>query len=413
MRSIMGTMSVTLSQVRQAAARIASGIIPTPCVESRALSELTGVRVFCKLESQQRTGSFKERGARNALLLLPDKQRRRGVVAASAGNHAAALAYHGQLLGIPVHVVMPKAAPLIKVTTCQRLGARVILEGNDFDQARACAAALGERDGLSYINGFDDPAVIAGQGTIGLELIAQVPDLDAVIVPVGGGGLIAGIALALKSTKRRIELIGVESTHTASFSAALKAGHPVRVVPQPTLADGLAIAKVGDLAFAIARDRVDRMIRVPERLIALAILRTIELEKSVVEGAAAASLAALLSGQLQSLAGRSVALLFAGGNIDPLILSRVIEKGMAADGRRCRFTAVISDRPGGLSRLTDVIAKAGANITDIVHERVFSGPDVSTVHAVCTVETRDRGHIRQLLGALVRSGFPVHRSEPR
>ena len=254
-------MSVSLKEIRAAHRRIATGIIRTPCVESVALSELTQSRIFCKLETQQRTGSFKERGARNALLLLDARQMKRGVVAASAGNHASALAYHGQLLGVPVAVVMPTGAPLIKISTCERLGARVILHGNNFDEARVHADELVRTDGLTYVNGFDDPAVIAGQGTIGLELLEQVPHLDAIVVPVGGGGLIAGIAVAVKALRPRVRIIGVESTRTASLGAALKAGRPVTVFPQPTLADGLAIAQVGDTAFALIAPRIDGLVR--------------------------------------------------------------------------------------------------------------------------------------------------------
>ena len=397
-------MSVTLRDIEAARERIAGGVLATPCVESRALSELTGARIFCKLENQQRTGSFKERGARNALLLLGPEEKRRGVIAASAGNHASALAYHGHLLGVPVTVAMPEGAPLIKVGTCERLGARVLQRGSGFAEARAFADELSASEGLTYINGFDDAAVIAGQGTIGLELLEQVPDAEAVVVPVGGGGLIAGIATALRTRRSRMKVFGVESRRTASFTAALKAGRPVRVPMRATLADGLAIPEVGARAFELARRGVANVVRVPEDLIALAILRTIELEKGVVEGAAAAALAALLPHGSRrpalSLRGKTVILVFAGGNIDPLILSRVIEKGLVADGRRFRFTAVISDRPGGLARLSELIAEAGASITDIAHERAFSGSDVSTVHAVCTVETHDRAHARALLRAL-------------
>ncbi len=404
-------MCITIRDIRSARTRIADGVALTPCLESIPLSEITGSRVFCKLESHQRTGSFKERGARNALLQLKPEARKRGVIAASAGNHASALAYHGQLLGIPVTVAMPVAAPLIKVSTCRRLGARVVLHGADFAEARAKADALVEEEGLTYINGYDDPAVIAGQGTVGLEILEQVPDVQTIIVPAGGGGLIAGIATAVKAVRPKVEIIGVESTHTSNFSSARRAGHPVRTHPKPTLADGLAVPQFGSNAFELAKDRVDRLLCVSEDLIALAILRMLELEKDVVEGAAAATLAALLSGELPDVHGRKVVLVIGGGNIDPLVLSRVIEKGLVADGRRCRFTAVISDRPGGLARLTRVIAEAGANVTDIIHERAFSGPDVSKVQAICTVETRDDAHIRQVIRALKRDGITVRRNE--
>ena len=371
------------------------------------MSEITGARVFCKLDNFQRTGSFKERGARNALLQLNPAQKKCGVIAASAGNHALGLAYHGRLLRIPVTVVMPDYAPLIKVSTCKKLGARVIVSGRDFAEARAQADLLVDREGLAYIHGFDDPAIIAGQGTMGLEIFEQVPDADAIVCPIGGAGLIAGIAVAAKALKPRLKIIGVESVATASYTAALKAKRPVTIPRRATLADGLAVLKVGTNAFELARPRVDQVVRVSEDWIALAILRMVELEKTVVEGAAAAPLAALMAGLLPGLRGKKVVLTVCGGNIDPAILSRVIEKGLVHDSRLTRFTAVISDRPGGLAELTRVIAASGASIKDIEHDRAFSGPDVSAVNAVCTVETRDHGHIRELHRALRKHGFPV------
>lgn len=398
-------MPVTLSDIRSAQRRIAGGVMVTPCQESIPLSEITGARVFCKLDNLQRTGSFKERGARNALLLLNAEQRRRGVVAASAGNHALGLAYHGKLLGIGVTVVMPDYAPLIKVTTCQRLGANVVVHGRDFGEARAEADRLVAGKGLTYIHGFDAPAIIAGQGTLGLELLRQTPGLDAIVCPVGGGGLIAGLAVAVKSLRPHVRVIGVESTATRNFASALEAGKPVRMPRRATLADGLATLAVGTNAFALARPRVDEVVTVSEDWIALAILRMVELEKTVVEGAAAVPLAAMMAGRLPHLAGKRVALVVGGGNIDPAILSRVIEKGLVHDGRITRFTARISDRPGGLAELCRVIADCGASIKDIAHDRAFSGPDVSAVHAVCTVETRDRAHIGALHRALRKNGF--------
>ena len=400
-------MPVTLSDIRAAERRIAGGVIVTPCAESIPLSEMTGARIFCKLENFQRTGSFKERGARNALLQLDVARKQRGVVAASAGNHALGLAYHGKLLDVPVTVVMPDYAPLIKITTCQRLGARVMIRGRDFTEARAVADELVATEGLTYIHGFDDPAIIAGQGTIALELLQQVSKLDAIVCPVGGGGLIAGIAVAIKALRPKIRLIGVESTATANFAAAMRLGRPVRMPRKPTLADGLATLIVGSNAFELARPRVDDVVVVREDAIALAILRMLELEKTVVEGAAAAPFAAMMTGQLRQLRGKRVALIVGGGNIDPAILSRIIEKGLVHDGRITRFTALISDRPGGLAELCKVIASCGASIKDIAHDRAFSGPDVSAVHAVCTVETRDRAHITALHRALKKHGFPL------
>ena len=400
-------MPVTLADIRAARKRIARGVVVTPCHESIPLSEITGARIFCKLDNMQRTGSFKERGARNALLRLPPPQRRRGVIAASAGNHAAALAYHGQLLGVPVTVVMPDYAPLIKISTCKRLGARVIVHGIDFAAARARADELVAAEGLTYIHGFDAPDIIAGQGTLGLEVLEQVKDADAIVCPVGGGGLLAGVALAVKSLRPGVQVIAVESVATGNLSAALKAKKPVNVARRPTLADGLATLTVGANSFSILRSRVDRVVRVTEDQIALAILRMLEMEKIVVEGAAAAPLAAMMSGQLPELAGQNVVLIACGGNIDPAILSRVIEKGLVNDGRMTRFTVAISDRPGGLAALARVIAASGASVKDIAHDRAFSGPDVHAVNAICTIETRDHAHIRELHRALRHAGFPL------
>src|ERR1022692_2125388 len=296
----MAEKTIALSDITAARQRIRGGVIITPCTESIPLSEITGTRIVCKFDKLQRTGSFKERGARNALLLLSAEGRLRGVVAASAGNHALGLAYHGRLLGIPVTVVMPEFAPLIKITTCQRLGARVVLHGGDFAEARAEANRLVEKEGATYVHGFDDPDIISGQGTLGLEILDQVPDVDAIICPVGGGGLLAGICVAVKARMRKVEVIAVESVATGNLSAALKAGRPVRVPRRATLADGLATLTVGENAFGLIRGRVDRVASVEEKWISVAILRMLELEKMVVEGAAATPLAAMLAGRIAS-----------------------------------------------------------------------------------------------------------------
>jgi threonine dehydratase len=361
--------------------------------------------VFCKFENAQRTGSFKERGARNALAQLSADQKKRGVIAASAGNHAQALAYQGKLLGIPATVVMPQYAPLIKVTNCQRLGAIVVLHGHGFAEAKAHAHALAAEKGLAYIDGYDDPAIIAGQGTLGLEILDQIKHADAVIVPVGGAGLVAGVSLAIKTLRPQTKIIAVEADNVASFSAALNAGKPTYTELKPTLADGLAIPEVGANAFAVARHYVDQTVTVSEEQIAIAILRLIELEKTVVEGAGATPLAALLSGKLPELSAKRVVLPLCGGNIDPNILSRVIEHGLVADGRLCRFSAVISDRPGGLAVLSKQIAAAGASIKQIVHDRAFTSSDVSKVTVLCTVETRNLEHFAHVRTRLKEHGI--------
>ena len=402
-----GHAPVTLADIRAAQERIRSGIYRSPCPQSVPLSDLTGCRVFCKLDLLQRTGSFKERGARNALLLLDDAQRARGVVAASAGNHALGLAYHGRLLGIPVTVVMPRFAPLVKLATCRRLGARVILEGDSFEDARRLAVEMADRDGLNLVHGFDDARVIAGQGTMALEVLEDVPDADAIVVPTGGAGLLAGVATAAKSLRPGIRIVAVEPTAAGSLSASLAAGRPVQVPTRPTLADGLAVGRVGALPFAIAAPLVDRVVTVDEEAISLAVLRLLELEKTVVEGAGAAALAAILGDAGAELAGRTVVLLLCGGNIDLTILDRVIKHGLAADGRLWRFTTQVTDRPGGMAKLTAAIAAAGASVQEIVHDRAFSGPDVFVTSVEVTVETSDRDHVVALYDRLRAEGFSV------
>jgi len=398
---------ITLADVELARERLRGAIYESPCVESIPLSQLTGAHIYCKLDYLQRTGSFKERGARNALLQLTPDQRARGVIAASAGNHAQGIAYHGGLLGIPVTVVMPTFAPLIKVSNCRAFGATVVLHGTDLGEARAHAEAIAAREGLTFIHPFDNAHVIAGQGTMGLEILEQTPDVQAIVVPVGGGGLLSGIGTVVRTLRPDVQLIGVEPDHAACLTGALAAGKPVSVPLAPTLADGLAVPQLGERPFEILRRVVDQVVTVDEATIALAVLRLIELEKSVVEGAGAAPLAAFLAGKLDALKGRNVVLALCGGNIDLTMLDRVIEVGLVADGRLTRFTVSISDRPGGLARLAQVIASTGASIKEIVHDRAFSGPDLSEVRVVCVVETTGHEHVAALHRALEQAAVKV------
>ncbi|MEO8346345.1 MAG: threonine ammonia-lyase [Betaproteobacteria bacterium] len=402
------TATLTLADIEAARTRIAGGIYESPCVESIPLSQLTGAHIFCKLDYLQRTGSFKERGARNALLLLTDAQRKAGVIAASAGNHAQGVAYHGSLLKIPVTVVMPKFAALIKVTNCRQLGANVILHGADLGEARALAEEIAQSQGLTFIHPFDNANVMAGQGTMALEILEQTPGVEAIVVPVGGGGLLAGIGTVMRALRPGVHVVGVEPEHAACLTAARAAGHPVPVKLSPTLADGLAVPLLGKLPFAVLAKVVDEVVTVDEAKIALAILRLIELEKSVVEGGGAAPLAAFLAGKLDHLKGKQVVLTLCGGNIDLTMLGRVIEIGLVTDGRVSRFTVSISDRPGGLARLAELIASTGASIQEIVHDRAFSGPDLTAVRVVCVVETTGHAHVRELQSALAAAGMPVH-----
>jgi threonine dehydratase len=396
-------LPVTLADVRAAADRIADAIYRSPCPYSLSLSRLTGCEIYCKLDHLQLTGSFKERGARNKLLLLPDEQKRRGIIAASAGNHALALAYHGGELGIPVTVIMPKWAPLVKVTNCRSFGATVLQDAEDFAGAYAKAQAMAAEKKLTFVPGFDDPAIVAGAGTVGLEILQDVPDVDAVIVPVGGGGLIAGIGVALKALRPQAKLIGVEPINAPTVHASLKAGKVVRVDTRPTLADGLAVAQAGQCCFEIIRQTIDDLQLVDEPTIAKSVLRLLENEKMVLEGAGAVPLAAVIN-RPPELAGKKVVLVLSGGNIDVTVTSRIIERGLAADGRLTRLVAHTSDRPGSLAHLATVLASTGASVKEISHDRNFGPADVSQVNINCILETRDFEHVKQVHEALRCAG---------
>ncbi len=414
---------VTLDSICAARDRIRSVIYHSPCPRSHALSNYCGCEIYCKLDHLQNTGSFKERGARNKLMLLSDDEKRRGVIAASAGNHALALAWHGRDLKIPVTVVMPKWAPLVKVQNCRTLGAEVIFCGESYDEARAKAKELasagatpaspgGRKDdadaALTYIPGFDDPAIIAGAGTLGLEILQDVPTVDVIIVPVGGGGLIAGVGSAVKALRPEVQIIGVEPHSAPTLAESLKNGHVTKIATKPTLADGLAVAEVGKLCFEIAQNVVDRLLLVDEAQIAQAVLRLLELEKTVVEGAGAVPLAAAMNPAID-LAGKKVVLLLSGGNIDVTVISKIIERGLAADGRICRLVAQVSDRPGSLARLTQILAATGASVHEVEHDRQFGPADVGMVSIQCVLETRDAQHIREIEQALRDAGIAFER----
>ncbi|XP_071117070.1 L-threonine ammonia-lyase-like [Haliotis cracherodii] len=394
---------IKFQDISAAAYKIKGGIQKTPCTKSQ-MSNLFGMSLYFKKEFLQYTGSFKERGARYTLLLLSNEQKKKGVIAASAGNHALALSFHGNDLGIPVTVVMPIVAPLMKVSACRHYGANVLVKGQDIAESKVVAMNIGKKNDLLYINGYDHPHILAGQGTMGLEIVEQVPDLDACIIPVGGGGLIAGTALAIKSLHPNVQIIGVESEKCASFAAALNAGKPVYTKITSTLADGLAVPEVGVNAFVTGKPLIDKMVQVKEENIAIAILRLIELEKAVVEGAGATGLAAIVEGLLPELAGKKVVVALCGGNIDTTALGRVIERGLAADGRLVRFVVTVTDRPGGIAELTRIIADKGVSIKDIFHERAWLKSDVFAVQVKCVVETRDADHTKEL-EQLLRSHY--------
>lgn len=399
-------MRPTFDEILAAKERIFPGINVTPCSHSPILSTMFGCEIYNKMEYLQETGSFKERGGRNAMLLLTDEQKQKGVVAASAGNHALALAYHGQLLGIPVRVVMPVIAPMVKQERCRQFGAQVELFGRNIAEAKQRADEYVANEGMTYVHGFDGIDVIAGAGTLGLEILEQVPDVEAIVLPVGGAGLIAGLSLAVKTKRPDVKIYGVEPEYAASFLAAEANGSPILISMEETLGDGLAVPRVGDNAFALAHQHVDKVVTVNEKDIAVAILRLVEIEKGVVEGAGASPLAALIAEKLPELKGKKVVLVLCGGNIDPSVLGRVINYGLRCDWRLVRFRCEISDRPGGLEKLTHAIAEMSASVNEISHERTFCKPNFSRVTVECVVETKNKDHADRLIAHLEDLGMP-------
>lgn len=397
------TVSAGNNPTADDAHRVIGGRIPpTPVATSSTLNRLWGCQIFFKMEMLMTTGSFKERGALYKLESLSQEERQRGVIAASAGNHAQALAYHSAELGIPCSIVMPVHAPLIKVRNTAAHGAKVILHGNDYDDARSHAYNLSEEHGHTYVSGFDDPWIIAGQGTVGLELLEQCPPLDVVIVPVGGGGLIAGIASVMKARSLQTRIIGVQTKVVPSVQVAMEAGKPVAAPAGSTIADGIAVRKLGQLCFEVIRNQVDEVIQVSESEIAQAVLLMLEQEKAVVEGAGAVGVAALMTGRVADLAGKNVAVVLSGGNIDVNRLSRIIDKGLVKDGRLARFRVDVPDRPGELSRILGEVATLGGNILEVQHHRAFAEGPVGYTQIDLTLETRGREHLDEILDALER-----------
>jgi threonine dehydratase len=403
------TLSVmTITQVRQAAQTIAGSVIDTPCLHSRTLSEIAGVEIFLKFENHQFTASFKERGALNKLRSLNPRQCREGVVAASAGNHAQGVAYHAQRLGIPAVIVMPRYTPGVKIERTRAYGAEVILHGELFDDARARARALASERGLTWIHPYDDEHVIAGQGTIALEMLRAHPELDAIVVPVGGGGLISGIAVAATALKPGIEIVGVQTARFPSMYAALR--QEQADFGLTTIADGIAITAPGALTLPIVKKHVRDILLVDEGEIEQAIVLLLEVEKTVVEGAGAAGLAAVLKYRVR-FQGRNVGLVLSGGNIDPLILAGIIERAMVRSGRLARLVVEMNDLPGALARVTSCLGELNANIETISHQRAFTNLPVQAVEVEFVLVTRGHEHVREIVEALARVGF-VARERP-
>ena len=395
-------MPLSLQEVRDAAAAISGAVLNTACLLSRTLSEISGAKVHLKFENHQFTASFKERGALNKLLSLDAAQRQAGVIAVSAGNHAQGVAHHAKRLGIPAVIVMPRFTPNVKVEQTRAFGAEVILHGENFDEAKAYALQVMAQRRLTLAHPYDDDKIMAGQGTIAMEMLDAQPDLDVLIVPVGGGGMIAGMASAAKAIRPGIEMIGVETVRFPSMYAALKGSKPE--FGSNTIADGIAVKEPGRLTLEIIRKHVDDIVLVDEGDIEEAMLLLLEIEKTVVEGAGAAGLAGLLRNRAR-FAGKKVGVVLSGGNIDPLTLADIIERGMVRAGRLTRLQVQLRDLPGSLAKVTAALAEANANIEEVHHERAFTHLPVQSAVVDFVLETRGHEHVKQIIAALETAGF--------
>jgi len=411
---------VTLADIRAARQRIGASIFLSPCAYTETLSRLTGCHLSLKLENLQMTGSFKDRGALNKILLLSDAQKAAGIIAASAGNHAQGVAHAAQRNGIRAVIVMPETTPLAKLRGTRELGAEIVLHGGGYDEAYAKARELQEAHGYTFIHAFDDPDIIAGQGTIGLELLEQVPDLDLVVVPVGGGGLIAGIAIAIKAVRPQTRIIGVEAARLPSMKESLAAGHIVPLPPANTLADGIAVATVGKHTFPIVSRYVSDIVTVGEEEIANAIMVLLEREKTLAEGAGIVGLAALLHGKIEDSAGSRVVIIISGGNIDMNLLSRIIERGLESDGRLATLRVLVPDKPGSIAVLAASVAAQRANIFQISQNRSVSDVQLGQTEVELTLETRGWEHVEEIMKVIREAGFAIirpptnriHRAKP-
>lgn len=399
---------IQLSDIQTALGRIRESIYLSPCARSETFSRATGNTVYLKLDNLQRTGSFKERGALNKLLTLSATERSRGVIAASAGNHAQGVAYHAGRHGIRAQICMPLTTPLIKVSATKSYGADVILTGANYDESYEQALRRSRDEALTLVHAFDDDAVMAGQGTLGLELLQQQPELDAIIVPIGGGGLIGGIACAVKETNPRVQVFGVQPERLPSMKVAVSEGKPVTLNAAATIADGIAVRKAGELTLPLVQKYVDEIVTVSEEEIANAILLLLEREKTLAEGAGAAALAAILNRKV-SLSGKKVAVLVCGGNIDVTLLSRIIERGLVKDGRLVRLRVHLPDYPGALHRLTGILAHHRANIVETSYDRAYYGVNLGDTAIDITMETKGPDHIAELLTALDVAGYANER----
>ncbi|KQR42824.1 threonine ammonia-lyase [Acidovorax sp. Leaf160] len=388
---------LSLQDIQAAAARLQGQVLDTPCVESQTLSQIVGAQVFLKFENLQFTATFKERGACNKLSQLSAEERAGGVIAMSAGNHAQGVAYHAQRLGLKAVIVMPRFTPGVKVERTRGFGAEVVLHGHTLEEARAHAYALAEQRGLTFVHPYDDEAVAAGQGTLGLEMLRAVPDLDTLVIAVGGGGLIAGIATAAKALNPAIEIVGVQTSRFPAMVNAIKGTHYEQGTS--TIAEGIAVGRPGKITQEIITRLVDDLVLVDEGDIEQAVLMLLEIEKTLVEGAGAAGLAALLR-YPERFRGRKIGLVLCGGNIDPLLLAAIIERGMVRSGRLARIRVSVRDVPGALARITATVAEAGANVEEVHHQRAFTMLAAQNVEIELVLQTRGHAHAQQVMEQL-------------
>ncbi len=402
--------AVSLAGIERARARIRDFVFLSPCLRSAELTRITGQEIYLKLDNLQRTGAFKERGALNKILTLSDEEKRRGVIAASAGNHAQAVAYHATQRGIRSQIVMPLMTPLVKVSATRGFGAEVVLHGANYDEACAEATRRAAAEGMTFLHPFDDAEVIQGQGSIGLEILEQVPGIEAVVVPIGGGGLIGGVACAIKETNPKVRVIGVQTERLPSMLRASEAGGPVTVPAEATIADGIAVRRSGDLTYPLVERYVDELVTVDEEEIASAILVLLEREKTLAEGAGATALAAVLQ-RKSSLTTERTAVLVCGGNIDVSLLAKIIERGLVKDGRWMRLRIHLSDRPGALHQLTRIIAELAANIVQTQYDRAYYGVSLGDTVIDFTLETRGKDHIATIERTLTEAGYKHQRIE--
>lgn len=398
-------ISVSFSDVQQARQRIGNLVLVTPITYSEKLSAITDCRLYLKLENLQMTGAYKERGAFSKSLRLSEQEKRAGIVTSSAGNHAQAVAYAAKRIGIPATIVMPETTPLSKVQGTQAFGASIVLHGDNYDAAFQRAKELQQQQGYTFVHAFDDPDVIAGQGTIGLELLEQNPYLDIIVVPIGGGGLISGIAVAIKEINPKIRIIGVEAAAMPGMYTSLSAGKVTTISSRSSIAEGIAVATVGSLTFPIVQKYVDDIVTVTEEEIANAILLLLEQEKTLVEGAGSVGFAALCNQKIQGVSGKNVAVIVSGGNIDLNILSKILERGRLKDGRLTHLKVILPDKPGSLVELSALLAGHHANVLQIIHERSFSQANLGEVQVSFTLETKGHQHVQEIFTSLAEKGF--------